>query len=187
MLIVIKEQDKIVVGFANSEWAFPYTDADAMQLDNVPVKHLAGKKDRIVAFSVAGFLPDLIRYDDEVLENPTTAEEMKREIVPMLKNMAEHFKRVNEDGDWQNSMVVVEGDKIFDVNITFAVREIVNYVCHGYNVELVESVLDATEGLPARERIIKAVTYHARMVGISIPVIAIFDTTSLDCEFVKGE
>ena len=186
MIIVIKEKDRVVVGFANSEWNYPYPDEDAMEAENIPVKHLCGAQERLLGFTKASFLADLFMYDGELLVEPTTADEMKRDIAPMVQRAAKQFKRIDEDDGWQNAMIVVEGDRIFDVNTTFQVREIVNYVCHGYNIELVESVLDATAGEPAEERIRKAISYHAKMVGLAVPMIALFDTKSLDCRFLKG-
>jgi hypothetical protein len=132
---------------------------------------------------------DMLLYDDVFIDLEINAQTIIKDVIPYIKcELKENNKSVDENGNWRNALVICNKNHIYDIDPMFGFYESNDYVCHGYRVETLKSVLDATTNLPAEERIMKAVTFSNKLHKENLFPIIITDTTSKTIKCVyQGE
>ena len=92
-----------------------------------------------------------------------------------------------EDNSWGNGLIICKDNRIYDINPQFIMREIDDYACHGFHVDVLQSVLDSTVGLPAEERILKAVKFTGQLYKEDMFPLIIADTSTKQFKFIMKE
>ena len=187
MIIAIKEKDKVVIGYSNGDSWSRLAEKDYVDQENVAIKF--SEKGRVFACATMNKASDKLLYDKGFVENDDiNPKSIHCDIIGFIKMTL--GKRDNPDKEeyWQNTLLICDDKTIYDIDTRFNFYEVDDYVCHGYRVETLKSVLDATEGLPAEERILKAVKFVGKMHKESLFPLVITDTTSRKFKIVnEGE
>ena len=177
MIIAIKEKDKVVIGYSNTDFWCRLTDKDYVEEENVAIKF--SETGNIFAFANMDRRSDIFLYNDDFLNTEVNPKTLVRTIIPYIKEkLIENDKPVDENGSWRNALVICNKNHIYDIDPMFGFYESNDYVCHGYRVETLKSVLDATTNLPAEERIMRAVNFSNKLHKENLFPIVITDTTS---------
>ena len=177
MIIAIKEKDKVVIGYSNTDFLCGLTDKYYVEEENVAIKF--SETGNIFAFANMDRRSDIFLYNDDFLKTEVNPKTIIRTIIPYIKEkLIENDKPVDENGNWRNALVICNKNHIYDIDPMFGFYEANDYVCHGYRVETIKSVLDATTNLPAEERIMKAVTFSNKLHRENLFPIVITNTTS---------
>ena len=177
MIIAIKEKGKVVIGYSNTDFWGRLTDKDYVEEENVAIKF--SETGNIFAFANMDRRSDIFLYNDDFINTEVNPKTLIRTIIPYIKEkLIENDKPIDENGNWRNALVICNKNHIYDIDPTFGFYESNDYVCHGYRVETLKSVLDATTNLPAEERIMKAVNFSNKLHKENLFPIVITDTTS---------
>lgn len=186
MIIAIKEKDRIVLGYSNADYVEELTDKDCMDKDNVAVKFTG---DKAFACPYVSRYSDILLYDDDFLNEEITPKSIVKKLIPYIKSsLQENGKPLDEDGGWDNALVICSGNHVYDIDTGFGFYEVDDYVCHGANVATFKSVLDETTDLSAEQRIIKAVEFGKRLHKRSLFPLIITDTKTKRFKYIdEGE
>ena len=177
MIIAIKDKDRVVMACSNTDRLNRLTDKDYVDKENVAIKF--SKNDNVFGFAAMDRRSDILLYDDVFMDLEINAQTIIKDVIPYIKcELKENNKPVDENGNWQNALIICDNEHVYDIDPTFGFYESDDYVCHGYRVETLKSVLDATIGLPAEERIIKAVSFASKLHKENLFPIVITDTKS---------
>ena len=177
MIIAIKEKGKVVIGYSNTDFWCGLTDKDYVEEENVAIKF--SETGNIFAFANMDRRSDIFLYNDDFLKTEVNPKTLIRTIIPYIKEkLIENGKPVDENGNWRNALVICNKNHIYDIDPMFGFYESNDYVCHGYRVETLKSVLDETTNLPAEERIMRAVNFSNKLHKENLFPIIITDTTS---------
>ncbi|MGN0814956.1 MAG: hypothetical protein ACI4MH_06970 [Candidatus Coproplasma sp.] len=176
MIIAIKEKDRVVVCYSGGDGLSGYSDEEYVDEENVAIK-FAGNG-TLFACAKACRSSDILLYNDEFLNTDFNPQNVVREIIPFIKKTLQDNYQKIEEGQWNNCLLICNDRTVYDVTPMFSFREIEDYVCHGYFMETVIGVLDETVGLPAEERIIRAVTLYGKVWKESLFPLVITDTKS---------
>ena len=177
MIIAIKEKGKVVIGYSNTDFWGRLTDKDYVEEENVAIKF--SETGNIFAFANMDRRSDIFLYNDDFINTEVNPKTLIRTIIPYIKEkLIENDKPIDENGNWRNALVICNKNHIYDIDPMFGFYESNDYVCHGYRVETLKSVLDATTNLPAEERIMKAVNFSNKLHKENLFPIVITDTTS---------
>ena len=187
MIIAIKEKDRVVVCLSNTDRWCCLTEKDFVDKENLAINF--SKTGKIFALSNMDRLSDILLYDDEFMDLEITPKTIVRDVIPYIKcELKENDKPINEDGNWGNALVICDNERLYDVDPYFGFCEASDYVCHGYKVETIKSVLDQTTSLPAEERILKAVSFANMLHKQNLFPIVITDTKTKQLKNIyKGE
>jgi hypothetical protein len=122
----------------------------------------------------------LFIYEDDFIDADITPKSIVKEIIPYMKyKLDQNGLLVKEDGRWNNALTICcSNGRVYDIGVDFKFSEVSDYVCHGYRVDTIKSVLDATTNLSAEERIIKAVNFANKLHKENLFPIVITDTKS---------
>lgn len=187
MIIAIKDKDKVVVAYSNTDILDGLTDADYVNEENIAIKFSPSGK--VFGFAAMDSRSDMLLYDDVFMGLEINAKTIIKDVIPYIKcELKENNKPIDENGNWHNALIVCDNEHIYDINPTFHFYEADDYVCHGYRVDTIKSVLDATTNLSAEERIIKAVNFASKLHKENLFPIVITDTKSKKFKCIyKGE
>ena len=186
MIIAIKENDKVIVGYSNADSWGCLSEKDYIDEENIAIGF--SEDGKLFAFTNTDRISDALLYEEDFLNKEVTFKSIIREIIPYIKEKLENYKVYDEIEHWNNSLIICESDKLFDIDPSFGFYEADDYVCHGYNVETLKSVLDETIGIPAEERIMKAVIFSCKLHNDVLFPIVIVDSKSRKCKYIfEGE
>jgi hypothetical protein len=186
LIIAIKEKDRVVVGYSNTDYWDKLTDADYVDEENVPIKFT--EDGTLISFAKMDRSTDIFMYDDEFLNHEITSKSIIRDVIPYMKNTLEkNNKPLDDEGRWNNALVICRDDKIYDLDTRFVFRESDDYICHAFSYELIQSVLDGTIGLPAEERILKAVSFVNKIKKENLFPLVIVDTKTKQFKHIMTE
>ena len=187
MIIAIKEKDKVVVGLSNNDGWVGFPNSDYIDPENVAIKFSDSGK--LFACADMNRRSDILLYDEEFLNKEITPKTIVRDIIPYIeKQLVKNDKPLDDDGRWRNALIICDNENLYDIDPMLGFYEADDYVCHGYRVEPLKSVLDETTNLSAEERIIKAVTFISELFKESLFPLIITDTKSKKFTYIyEGE
>ena len=186
MIIGIKDGEKALLAFVNERDGGRFSPQDFYDKENIPVGVVAGDEGTIYGFAHSLRSSDIFTCNQEFLSGEITPRGLICKTIPAMK------KRLDEEGlvdgdDWRNCLVICQGNRVFDVDMRFLFQENSDYVVRSYNSETMRSALEATKGLPARERVLKALAFAEDYLRIKLFPAAIVDTESRNLEIVERE
>lgn len=175
MIIAIKEKDRVVVAFSNTDYWNGLAEQDYVDQENVAIKFT--EKEKAFAFAKSDVRADTLVFDDDFLNLEITPKTIIKDVIPYIKKRLEEIgKPLDDDGNWKNALIICDDNHIYDIDPFFGFYEADDYACHGYMVETLKSVLDATKHLSAKERILKAVRFASNSFKENFFPITITDT-----------
>ena len=186
MIIAIKQEDKTIVAFSNCDAYAYFTEKDLVDDDNIALKFSG---DKLIGFADMDRRSDIFFYDKDFLNMEITPKNLVREVVPYVKQkLKDNDKPIDDNGNWGNAIVFCQDNHIYGIDPYFGVYEADDYVCHGYRIEAVRSCLDQTKGLPAEERILKAIDFSCKLKRENLYPLVIADTSTKQIKRVmQGE
>ena len=185
MIIAIKEKDKVVIGYTNLDFWGRLTNEDYVDEENLAIKF--SKTGKVFACPNMNRRSDILLYDDELLNLDVSPKSVVKEIIPYIKEKAGEENFISK-GKWENDFIVCKGNKIYGVDGDFVLREGTDFLMFGIGRDAVKGILNATKGLPARERIAKAIDFYGETTRSNYYPIAIVDTEKFALEFLeKGD
>ena len=186
MIIAIKEKDRVVVAYSNADSKCNLCEKDYVDEENVAIR--ISKTGRIFACGDMNSYADIILYDDELIESEITPKSIVKEVIPYLKEtFKENQKPIDKEGQWRNALVICDNEHIYDIGPKFGFAEITDYVCHGYNIDDVISVLDETKELAPEKRILNALKFIGKLNKESLFPMVLVDTKTKSFKVVKSE
>lgn len=187
MIIAIKEEDKVVVGYTNCETWGSLGEEDYVDEENLGIRF--SKDGVLFGFEEMGVRSDIFLYDDEFMEEEITPKTVVREIIPYIKQRLEdNCLSLDKNGEWKNTLIICKDNHIYDIDRNFGFSEIDDYIAHGYKAETAISILDQTAGLSAKERILKVMEVIGRLTKMDLFPMVITDTKSRQfTRIYKGE
>jgi hypothetical protein len=187
LIIAIKDKDKVVMACTNTDSLDGLTDADYVDEENIAIKF--SKSGKLFGFADMNRRSDMLLYDDVFMGLEINAKTIIKDVIPYIKcELKENNKPIDENGNWQNALIICDNERIYDIDPTFGFYEADDYVCHGYRVETIKSVLDATTNLSAEERIMKVVSFASKLHKEDLFPLIITDTKTKQFKYIyKGE
>ena len=177
MIIAIKDKDRVVVACSTVDSLDGISDLDYVDEENVALKF--SQTGKAFGLAIMDRRSDMLLYDEVFMGLEITPKTIVKDVIPYIQcELKENDKPVDEDGSWQNALVICDNEHIYDIDPKFGFSEAEDYVCHGYRVESLKSVLDATRHLPAEERIIRAVNFANKLHKENLFPLVITDTKS---------
>ena len=188
MIIAIKEKDRVVVAYSNADSKCNLCEKDYVDEENVAIRY--SKAGRLYACDSMNFASDKLLYDDSFIENESVnPKAIVCEIIPFIKHtLGEKKSESSKEDTWRNTLLICDGQRVYDIDSKFGFTEIDDYVCHGYREDCLKSVLDATKDLSAEDRILQAVRFTSKLYKEDLFPIVITDTNTKQIKNVyKGE
>ena len=186
MIIAIKDKDRVVLGYLNTDRWSAMCENDYVDEENVAIKFT--NKDTTFALCESDRRSDLLLYEDTFLNIDINPKSIVKEVIPYIKHQLKENDIPIKDGSWENALIICDNEHLYDVNTSFGFREIDDYVCHGYNMSVVKSALDSLVDLPAEERIIKAIKFVEKMYKIALFPLVLTNTKDKQLKTIyRGE
>lgn len=185
MIIAIKEKDRVVVGYSNTDYWGKLAEKDYVDEENVPIKF--SKDGTLFGFAKMNCQSDMFIFDDDFINQDITPKTVVKNVIPYIKKtLKKNGQALDEEGRWRNILTICNGNKIYDITTNFAFYEADDYVCHGFSVDILKSVLDGTIGMSAEERIIKATSFASKLHKEDLFPLTIVDTKTKSFKVVDG-
>ena len=176
MIIAIKEQDGFKIGLSVADMNANMDDHDLTLPDNVPFWKVKGETGCYVGLSKGDFAADVLRACPELFRG---LKDMKDIVgrLPAIREALMEYDLVNDEEYWDNDIVLVLGDHAYVINCYFIINEITDYEPMFSRLSyMAMSVLDATEGEMAEQRILKATRHYDAMRKLNHFPIVIYNT-----------
>ena len=185
MIIAVKDKDRVLIGFTNVDYyGGALCEEDYADAENVAIRF--ADDGSVLACADMRRESDVLLYDDRFVNGfESTAKDILRGRIPYMKALLEESGCPLEDGHWKNALVICNNERIFVVDSHFGFLEAEDFACYGGRVEVVRSVLDDTAGLPAEERILKAVNFCKELFKESFFPLVIADTKSKEWKVIR--
>ena len=187
MIIAIKDKDRVVIGYSLVESWGRLSDSDYVDEENLPIKF--SDKGILFACSDMNRRSDILLFDDDLINMEINPKTIVKDMIPYIKErLKENDKPVDAEGYWKNALIICDNEHIYDIGPKFVFFETDDYICHGYNIETIISVLDETDNLSPEERIVKAVSFSCKLQKDNLFPIVITDTRTKEFKCVyRGE
>ena len=177
MIIAIKREDNIHVGITTSDGYVDMTDKDLMNAENIPFWKVKGMKDCYVFVEESGRSTDLLRYNDDIFKGITDGKSIVQSVVPKMRKLLDDYERLKDGKSWNNCLLIVKGDKMFEIGNYFTVNEADEYVAFG-NGKYVYGALEQYKELPPKDCILACVRDVSKFKGRRYLPLMIFDMKS---------
>lgn len=190
MIIAVKDTDKVIVCYTNTDVEEMLAIEDYVDEENIPIK-----------FNDYGFLvgcarmsnsSNVVLYNDELYNQDFTRSNINRKLIPnLIEKLKNNKVKIDEDNYWGNSIVICNNDKIYDINTVFEFYELDNFISHAngdYN-DIIKGILVPTEGEDVESRILKAINFLCEKTKKDLYPLVITDTLSKKFKriYSKGE
>lgn len=186
MIIAIKEKDRVVVAFSNTDSWKGLTDSDYIDQENLGIRF--SKEGNLFGFAKMCSVSDLFLYDEDFIQNEISPNNIVKNIIPYVKTKLNKNKKAITDDNWQNALILCNNEHIYGIDTGFGFYESKNYTCHGYTfVETINSVLDLTVNLPAEQRILTAINFAIKQHKASLYPLVMVDTKTKDYKYFYKE
>lgn len=185
MIIAIKENDSVVLGYSNRDLWLQLLESDHTDPENVAIKY--AENGTLFAFTYTDRASDILLYNDTLMETEINMKALIRDVVPFMKEELKDARCI-KDGSFGNALIIYQNGHLYDISPTFSVTEIDDYVCHGYRASYAQGILDLTKNMKAKDRIIEAFSYFSRATNQNMFPLVITDTKTKKFKTVyKGD
>lgn len=184
MIIAIKEDDRLVLGFSNRDLWLHLHDSDLTDEENVAVKY--AKNGTLFACAYTDRASDLILHDPAILDAQIDVKGLVRNTVPHMKKKLEDSHCI-KDGSFRNTLTIYQNGHLYDVSPTFSVTEVDDCLCHGFNSAIAQGALDLTKEMKPEDRIITTFSFFGRETNQNMFPIIITDTKTKEMKEVVNE
>lgn len=174
MIIAIKDKDRVVIGKTMTDLWARFSDKDYVDPENVAIRF--SEKGYLFACSDANRSADIVLFDDDLINADMDPKIIVKGVIPYIREILKENGKPVEEDNWRNALVICNDEHLYDIGVRFGFHEVDDYVCHGYSVELITSVLDATKDLSPEERIVKAVSFANKIRKENFFPVVITDT-----------
>ena len=175
MLIAIKKDDTIAVGASCADIYTDFTSQTCILDENVPFWKVRGEKDCYIASSSLEFAVDLMRYNNNIFKGITDAKSIISNVVPKMKDMLGFFDLIDEEGSWNELLLVIKGDKMFLINSYFFVEEIEMFGEVQGKRQFFSGAFEKASGEPVQDVVSMARAFNA-LKGDKVFPLTVFDT-----------
>lgn len=177
MVIALKDKDKVVVLSTIADVVEDISTYDMALVENVPGWKVRGTKDCFVFADSVKYAVDLLRCHNGIFKNITDGNSVIADVVPQMKELLDRYACIYNNREWDASLVVVKGNKIFTINRYFIVSEVDDFVGVGYDSYL-NGALEESADIPTEDRLMFAVDHVCKMCNKSLFPLVLFDTKS---------
>ena len=187
MIIAIKDKDRVVIGYSLTDCWGKLAESDYVDTENFAIRF--SESGKVFACADMNRISDILLFDDDLINMEITPKTIVQDMIPYIKQrLKENDNPVDKEGCWRNALLICDNEHIYDIGPKFGFCEAKDYICHGYRVETIISVLDQTENLSPEERIIKALSFTCKLQKESWFPLVITDTKTKQFKFIyKGE
>ena len=162
MIIAVKEKDRVVVAISVLRDEDILTAKDATDIENLPIKFAEDGK--LIAFGKAGRIADLFLYDEYFLKAEKTPFNMIKNVIPgMMKVMKDNKIDTSDNTYFDNTLIICDNEHLYSVYPDKSFFELDDYCSDPCEDDFIRSVMDATVGQPAEERIEKTISFLKKM------------------------
>lgn len=190
MLIGIKEKDKVVLAFSSFDGYYPTTVDDMMRKDNVGIWKVGNNPHTIMGHGFISAESDAFRYEEHVFQGEINYDRLLHEIVPAMEEFVKEREYIgNEDKNRFDNFLIAQNGRFFNVTPEHIVFEIDTHIVIADSMveDEAKSVLSATEGEPALDRIRKAFEFAAGTRQYDCYPIAVMDTATRKIRIITGK
>jgi hypothetical protein len=187
LIIAIKDKDRVVIGYTLVDSWGKLPDSDYVDEENLPIKF--SDKEMLFACPDMNRRSDILLFDDDLLNMDINPKTIVKEMIPYIReSLKQNDKPVDDEGYWKNALIICDNEHIYDIGPKLGFCEADDYICHGYNVETIISVLDETVKLAPEERIVKAVSFACKLQKDNLFPLVITDTRTKQIKCIyRGE
>lgn len=128
MVVAVKKGEDIVVGISTIETYSGMTAGDKLHPDNVPCWKVSGEDDCFVFSDRSSLMVDALRYNSHIFRGITDYNSLVNKVVPKMKDFLGKMNYLLRDEDMNTELVIVKGNKLYDINFDFMVTEVDGWV-----------------------------------------------------------
>ena len=111
----------------------------------------------MIAVDGSGIFADLIRYNPYIFDENIDIDNLIQKTIPKLTKLAKEYKCYTKTNEFPHSFVVAQKEKAYTITNNGFVYEIEDFDVLGINRDICFGSLCQSKGMPALNRIKKAV------------------------------
>ena len=121
MVTAIKRDNNFVIGITSKDLFVDMTEKDVSILENLPFWKVKGVKNCYVFADGIDFPIELLRYNDYIFKGITDAKSVIKNVLPKIKEILDVYGCILERKRWDNQILILKDDKLFQVCYDFPV------------------------------------------------------------------
>lgn len=178
MFVAVKNDDRFFIGYSIRDNSIDMDESDLLLEDNIPVWKVRGKKGVLIMCGERDFAAALLKYNKKLFNFEISDKEMFGGFVPRLKDFLQYYDLVDNNGNWNNELLIVKDNAAYRVENDFTLTKIVDYCSSGRWNRLTTGSLAGSEGEPAEKRIVDAFRLVVKMRNYELFPILLYDSKS---------
>ena len=132
MLIAVKQNNHVAVALSDAGITLKLSQKDGALYENVPYFKVKSNKDCYVFVDNLSVAYDILKAHEFIFCNVTDMSSLITTVVPKIKQLFKSYLLLDDNGEMSNRILVVKGDKMFDVCYDFKVVEYSDYVTYNH-------------------------------------------------------
>lgn len=186
MLIGVKDKRKVVLAYSACDIFNPVAPDDLRGPENIGLWRVIGNRHTVMGCGRPTAESDMIRYEPAVFRGELSYDRLLCDAVPAMEELAADKEYIGDDDGRYEEFLIAQNDRLFMITFEHLVREIDDYAAISPDTELIKSVLHATEGEPALDRLRKAFDAVTREYRCKCYPITVIDTASRVLRRIDG-
>ena len=178
MFVAVKNDDRFFIGYSIRDNSIDMDESDLLLEDNIPVWKVRGKKGVLIMCGERDFAAALLKYNKKLFNFEISDKEMFGGFVSRLKDFLQYYDLVDNNGNWNNELLIVKDNAAYRVENDFTLTKIVDYCSSGRWNRLTTGSLAGSEGEPAEKRIAGAFGLVGKMRNYELFPISLYDSKS---------
>lgn len=172
MLIVIKEDGAAYIAQSVADKIANVEKTDLILDENIPFKKVKGSSRCYVAFEHLYFSSEILMNNLQLFKGVETVDDVLSKVIPTMKNLLAKYSLIDEDGRWNNNLVIACNDKIFSVDTFFQAYEVNGLFVRCECADFITGGLEWENKLPVKERIKKIIrSYNDQCREVLFPIV----------------
>ncbi|MBE5731839.1 MAG: hypothetical protein E7353_02285 [Clostridiales bacterium] len=167
MVTAIKRDNNFIIGITSMDEFVDMTEKDKALLENLAFWKVKGVKNCYVFGNSIDFSIELLRHNDYIFKGVTDANSIMKNVLPKMKEILDAYGFILEGKRWNNQILILKDDRLFQVCYDFTVTEIDNFASLWYT-DYVYGGLEESRDLPMEESLLFAIRNVEKMRGIQL-------------------
>lgn len=172
MLIAIKAGDTAYIAQSVTDKITNVEKTDLILDENIPFKKVKGCSRCYVACEHLYFSSDILMNNWQLFKGVETVNDILSKVIPAMKNLLIKYNLIDEDGRWNNYLIIVSDNKIFSVDTFFQAYEVSELLVCCNCSDFITGGLEWENKLPVKERIKKIIrSYNDQCREVLFPIV----------------
>lgn len=173
MVLATKTEDAVVVGISCADSCVDMTMRDLALRENLAFWKVKGEKDCYIFVDDLKYSAEVLRLHDYIFKGIEDGESIIKNVLPKMKEILAAYDQITGE-EWQNSLLIVKGNRMYRISSYFCVREELNDVAF-CNTSYLMGAMDSLD-ITGENKLVESIRLLNKIRGTNMFPLTVFNS-----------